>query len=157
MDCIVNPLLKSVIARVGFANFSFVHIKRRKSRSFGGRYSGKMAEGQWTRKGERGKLRAGLLPLPRQKGEKAGGESAAGVHTQRNWKGIPRPLAPPLRNASSFVSVRVFRDWIYMHVYAFSWSWDKSTDKMRLYVCRVKLQSSRETKDKSKEELYTEL
>jgi len=31
-----------------------------------------------------GKLRAGLLPLPWQKGEKAGGESAAGVHTQRN-------------------------------------------------------------------------
>lgn len=35
-------------------------------------------------KREKEKLRAGLLPLLRQKGEKAGGESAAGVHTQRN-------------------------------------------------------------------------
>lgn len=33
---------------------------------------------------EREELRAGLLPLLRQKGEKTGGESAAGVHTQRN-------------------------------------------------------------------------
>jgi len=36
------------------------------------------------REEEREELRAGLLPLLRQKGEKTGGESAAGVHTQRN-------------------------------------------------------------------------
>jgi len=42
-----------------------------------------MAGGRRTRRGKE-RLRAGLLPMLWQKGEKVGGESAAGVRTQRN-------------------------------------------------------------------------
>jgi len=89
---IVKLLLKSIIARVGFANFSFERTEKRKSRSFGGTdeflplfgKDGGRAEDE-RREREEGEVKGRIVAAAVVKeGEKTGGESAAGVHTQRN-------------------------------------------------------------------------
>lgn len=125
---IVKPLLNNIIARVGFANFSFECERREGNLARSGvrtsfyRYSGRMAGGRRMRegKGRRGKLRAGLLPLRWQKKERRLEGKARQVFTHKETERESHGHWLHYSGMHQVSSAFVFRDRIYMHMYAYN-------------------------------------